>query len=231
MEQVEKRSLTYFAKGDYDRALAIVRDKGHVWTLPVIGGGSKYYQMDAYFPIPHGNRILDDAPDCSHGSLVPEFTMADGRILRPVSYIKSVEAEEQGDAFVVTCRQEQMCLMGGEGPEAADGISAVTVYEFREGSITRRDEFTIAPETEIAQSYLTALLHSQDGTVSGQKVSFAQGVIQTVEAEGYEACIVKTLAPEQDYCTPRGALQTAVVWTRKNDLAGEKICLNWKMTY
>lgn len=71
------RHFTYvtFARGEYQRGLAMIRDGAHVWSLPLISGGQKYYDKDPYMPVPFENLALQGVPDYNHGQLVPQLIL------------------------------------------------------------------------------------------------------------------------------------------------------------
>lgn len=226
---IEKYFFVPFAGGQYQRGLAIVRDQGHVWSLPMIGGGKKYYGMDPYLPIPQENLVLDQVPDESHGNLVPELVMEDGRVLRPVSFFDSIETKEQEGAFLVICRQRQLCLMGGEGPEAAEGVRVVTEYLFRSGRITRKDEFELASGQRLEKIRLTQLVYSTGPRLEKEesRVVFDRGEIKGLSALGYDTCRVEAVPEEREFSTPRGRLKTRVIWEKDGRGLEGKITVEW----
>ena len=51
-------SVTTFAHGDYDRALAIFRDSKHVVSLNMINGGISQHDNSPYYPLPFAQGIV-----------------------------------------------------------------------------------------------------------------------------------------------------------------------------
>jgi hypothetical protein len=73
-------SLTRFAGGDYDRALAIWRDGAHVFSLSMINGGISQHANSPYYPLPFSYGIVSGIADsgAAHPQLLPKFRLADG---------------------------------------------------------------------------------------------------------------------------------------------------------
>lgn len=232
-DSISRHFFVRFSKGEYDRALAIVRDKGHVWSIPFINGGNKYYAADPYLPIPQENLVLDQVPDCDRGNLVPELVLEDGRVLRPVSFINQVDAREQDGSFTVTLRQEHLCLMGGAEPEPAQGVKVVTTYDFTPGRIARRDRFTVSSQVKVRQIRLIQALYSQEGQIleGGTKVVFAKGDITSVKTRGYGTCQVLPAPEDGSFDTPRGRLKTQVKWVRTEIPQDGEIETEWEIGY
>jgi hypothetical protein len=70
-------STTTFAKGEYDRALAIFRDgKAHVVSLNMINGGGSQHDNSPYYPLPFAPGIIAGVADSggAHPQLLPKFT-------------------------------------------------------------------------------------------------------------------------------------------------------------
>lgn len=230
---IKKYFFVRFAEGEYERALAIIRDQGHVWSLPFINGGKKYYATDPYLPIPQENLVLDQVPDCSYGNFIPELVLESGDVLRPVSFIRRIETEEKGDRFTITCHQNQMCLMDGDGPQAADGVEAVTIYDFEPGCITRRDEFKVSSDVRVAQVRLNQIVYSARGKCleSENRVEFQEGAIKRLTVSGYGDCRIMDAAEDGNFDTPRGRLKTQVIWRNEKMVSGESLAVEWKMEY
>jgi hypothetical protein len=71
-------STTWFARGEYDRALAIYRDKGHVFSLAMINGGDSQYDNSPYYPLPFASGVVParrtaarSTPSCCRSSRWP----------------------------------------------------------------------------------------------------------------------------------------------------------------
>lgn len=229
---IEKHFFVRFAEGEYERALAVVRDQGHVWSLPFINGGKKYYETDPYLPVPQENLVLDQVPGQNHGNMVPELVLESGCVLRPVSFIRKIETEEAGDTFVITCHQDSLCLMGGEEPEPAKG-KVTTIYRFMPGKIIRRDEFVMAPETCVREIRLKHLVYSEGGRTEADesRVEFEKGAVSALKTSGYGSCQVMPVPEDGSFDTPRGRLKTQVMWRNQDVKGRERIAVEWELEY
>lgn len=207
--------FTRFAKDQYDRGLVICRQEGHVWSLPVISGGTPYYDKDAYLPVPRENGVLEAVPDVTHHALVPRLVLEDGRELMPICFARTIETDpgdkQDGQALGrVIIRYDQMCVAGENSPQAwepaaLDGqasdarmpddgtekpakdqaISAVTTYRFSKGEILREDEFFIGKDAPVKEIRLCFDTFSWGAEVMGEEVRFSSGPIQAIRTVNY----------------------------------------------
>ncbi len=60
--------FTWFARGEHDRALLTLRDRGHVIGLPIINGAEDQHMHNPYFPIPFAGGMLQGSADASFPS-------------------------------------------------------------------------------------------------------------------------------------------------------------------
>ncbi len=58
LERLPAQTVTWFAKGTYDRLLVTRRDAGHIIALPLINGGASQHMHHPYFPIPFSRGML-----------------------------------------------------------------------------------------------------------------------------------------------------------------------------
>lgn len=246
-----------FAEGEYERGLAIVRDGRRIWSLPLIGGGQKYYDKDPYMPAPFQNQVLQGVPECNHGQLVPQLVMEDGEILMPVAYIRTITPETDGASMTVTCRMDCLCRMGNgifvsgdsrmdhsltdnsrpddsdaaSRPQKAEGILAVTSYTFERGQIRREDVFTIGGGRKVKNVRLVLLTYSRYPVCEGNTVRFGDGVICSMSADGYDGCMVRGAADDGSCDTPQGRLNTEVIWTKAAAADETELKLGWTIRY
>ena len=94
-------SVTTFAQGEYDRALAIYRDGKHVVSLNMINGGASQHSNSPYYPLPFAPGIVSGVADGgpSHAQLLPKFTMADGSQLIATAYIQDIRTSSDGSVW------------------------------------------------------------------------------------------------------------------------------------
>lgn len=232
--------FTRFAKGEYDRGLILYRREGHVWSLPVISGGTPYFDKDPYLPVPRENGVLEAVPDVSHKALVPELVLRDGRSLMPICFASSIEPEGE-DGFRI--RFDRLCLAGGKSPVPWEGergqeARAETVYRFRGREIEREDIFWLGKDIPAAGIRLSFETFSQDAREEAGGFLFGRGPIRSIwtenygegsaaplgegRAEGAPAGTVDLSAAglssygtrEDSFDTPHGPNHTRILWSR-----------------
>src|SRR3954464_10347695 len=136
LQRLPRRTVTWFARGEYDRMLLTLRDRGHVIGLPLISGGTSQHMHNPYFPIPYSPGMLDSVADGTSPQLIPHFTLADGSVLAPLAYFQHVKVTERGDRTVITFEQPHLDKLGIERPVPDDRISVSSTYVLEPGRIT-----------------------------------------------------------------------------------------------
>lgn len=261
LKKLDTYTYVPLAEGEFERGLAIVRDRRNIWSLPLINGGQKYYDKDPYMPVPFQNLVLQGVPECTHGQLIPQLWMEDGRVLMPVSYIKKIVPEIGEDSMSITCQMDAMCRMG-EGifvsgstemerslvdnsiagsseevqrPKRVEGISDEVRYTFTSNCIKREDTFTVtgdnAEGSQIKKVRLVLLTYSKDPKAEGATVQFGEGVLSRMSAQGYGDCSVSGALDDGSHDTPHGRLHAEVVWEKEAALQDGKLCVSWTMEY
>ncbi|MCI6887296.1 MAG: hypothetical protein MR868_08625 [Lachnospiraceae bacterium] len=244
-------SFTRFAKNEYDRGLILYRTEGHVWSLPVISGGTPYFDKDAYLPVPRENGVLEAVPDVRHGSLVPKLVLEDGQELMPICFFDSIE---QSDDHAFQMKLSQMCLIGTSSPTPRKGIEAVTTYRFNGREIQREDVFMIGEGVPLKEICLCFDTFSRDPICKEHEISFASGPILSIKTENYgngTAKAVKSSAepkqtdpvidlsraemteyqiPEDSFDTPHGSNNTQISWSRPWN-GEQKLRLSWSIRF
>ncbi len=246
-----------FAEGEFHRGLAIVRDGRNIWSLPLISGGQKYYDKDPYMPVPFQNQVLQGVPECNHGQLVPQLLMENGDVWMPVAYIGRIVPVMEKERMEITCHMDSMCLMGegvfisgdtrmepsfvdhsiagdsgkAQKPQRMEGISDAFAYEFTKGQITREDTFSITRGHRVKQIRLVLLTYSQEPGIEGTSVTFGQGAIASMDAQGYDSCSVRQATDDGSYDTPHGRLNGEVVWVRDTVPEEGVLHVKWVIRY
>ncbi len=182
-----------FAKGTYERGLAIVRDGGHVWSLPFISGGQRYYDKDPYMPVPFQNLVLQGVPEYQHGQLVPQLWREDGEVVMPVAYMTDIVPRQKGaladgGSFSVTCRFDVMCRMG---KGIFIGRDKVTADSLIDNSVAGNSEEAERPKQaegisdEVRYIFLKNRIRREDRFTihEGQKVKKIRLVLLTYSKE------------------------------------------------
>lgn len=249
-----------FAKGEYDRGLAIVRDGDHVWSLPLISGGQRMYDKDPYLPVPFQYQVLQGVPEYCHGQLIPQLWMEDGEVLMPVSYMSGIWAKEEDENnFSVGCHFDALCRMGegisvsggkmaddlvdnsvagnseeNQRPKRVEGITDQVSYQFCHGEIRRTDHFQVTEVLggrKIKKIRLVLLSFSEEPEVSGNQVTFENGVLTGMTAEGVGDCHAFAALDDGSFGTPMGRLNTEVVWSREVTPQETEIETTWTIRY
>lgn len=246
-----------FAEGEHERGLAIVRDGGNIWSLPLINGGQKYYDKDPYMPVPFQNLVLQGVPEYHHGQLIPQLWMENGEVLMPISYMTDIVPQVGEDSMTISCRFDAMCRMGEgifvnggrdkadalvdnsiagnstetERPKKVEGISDEVRYTFSGNQIKREDTFTIAGEQKVKKVRLVLLTYSKEAETEGAAVRFGEGILSGMRAEGYGDCCVWDASDDGSFDTPHGRLGCETVWEKEVEAEETKLDLSWEIEY
>jgi hypothetical protein len=226
-------STTWFARGDYDRALAIYRDKGHVFSLAMINGGDSQYDNSPYYPLPFASNIIAGTPDsgAEHAQLLPRFTLADGTQLLPVAYIKDIHTDSKGTTARVSYRQDALAKLGKKGPSPDDRIKLETSYSFEPGIIIRTDTYTPSAPLQVTRASLEFASYSDAPTLRGTKVSFGQGDVSAFEVSGLDACTVEATHGAEPYRAPEGPMASHVSCASTDFRFDRPLTIKWTLRY
>lgn len=203
-------ALNWFARGTYDRALAVRRDGDLVFTLPLINGGRGQHDNAPYYPIPFSPRLIEGQPESgpAHPQLLFKLELADGSVLLPTSYIEGLQYRQQGDEYLLSYRQRGLNLTGQAEPHLDTRVSLLTEYRFGPGYITRSDVLQPSAPLVIAALSLEFACLSSGPKVQDMVVDFDIGVIERFEAQGFENLRVHSPAPEAQRSLTSGPAQT-----------------------
>src|SRR4029077_13600919 len=141
LDTLPAQTVTWFAKGTYDRLLLTRRDAGHLIALPLINGGARQPMHHPYFPIPFSRGMLEGVADGTKPVLVPQFTLKDVAVLIPLAFIQDVRVDVRGSTTTVTYRQSRMDRMGKAAPVGDDRLSVTTTYTLEPNRLSRTDVF------------------------------------------------------------------------------------------
>jgi hypothetical protein len=226
-------STTWFARGDYDRALAIYRDKGHVFSLAMINGGDSQYDNSPYYPLPFASGIIAGTPDsgAEHAQLLPKFTLADGTQLLPVAYIEDIRSAAKGQGARVSYRQDALAKLGKKGPEKDGRIKQETTYSFEPGIITRTDTYTPASPLQVKRASLEFASYSDAPKVEGRTVRFGQGDVSAFEVSGLAGCTAEATHGADPYRAPEGAMASHVSCATENFTLDRPLTIKWTLRY
>jgi hypothetical protein len=223
-------TTTWFARGEYDRAVITWRDRGRVLSLPLINGAEGQHMHNPYFPIPFSPGLLQGAADASFPQLVPRLTLADGTVLMPLAFFKNVRVTRRGAVTEVNWHQDALDRMGGNDAVADARVTIATHYRFTPGSIEREDRVMpgrgariVAVETEFAT-------FSAAGKLTSAGAQFNSGEVTGFTATGYGNCRLDA-ADAPQYRAPSGPFRSVIRCARKERASASPIVLHWYMSY
>lgn len=231
LETLPRSTVTWFARGDYDRALVTVRDRGKLIGLPIINGAEGQHMHNPYFPVPFSPGMLSGSADATYPHLAPRITLDDGSVLMPLAFFKDVRVTRRGAVTEVSWRQDALDLMGANDARPDKRASIETRYTLAPGRITRSDRLRLAPGVRAARLDLEFASFSGAPAMRANKVRFATGEVRAFAATGYGMCTAGT-PKSREYRAPTGAFASLVRCTRSAPReAGGVIALTWDLSY
>jgi len=231
LESLPRSTVTWFARGDHDRALVSVRDRGRLIGLPVINGAEGQHLHNPYFPVPFSPGMLSGSADATYPHLVPRITLADGSELMPLAFFKDVRVARRGAVTLVSWRQDALDLMGKDDARPDRRASIETRYTLAPGRITRSDRLRLAPGVRAAKVELEFASFSGAASARGGQVRFGTGEVRGFAATGYDGCTSER-AEKPEYRAPTGAFATRILCTRSvPSEPGGVIALTWQLSY
>ncbi len=227
--------LTWFARGEYDRALAVYRARNHVFSLLLVNGGAGQHANSPYFPLPFANGVVAGVADSGprHAQLLPKFTLADGTELVGTSFIKDIRNEEQGSTVRVSYRQDALARASdnSKAPVPDARLTLATTYTLEEGAITRTDTYTPQGPLDIKRIDLEFASFSAQATVDGTRVVFGSGDVTGFEVTGLPNCSARALENEAAFRAPTGPMQTLVTCSATDVHLAQPLTIRWRMQY
>ncbi|MDB5745541.1 MAG: hypothetical protein JWP72_389 [Massilia sp.] len=226
-------NTVWFAQGEYDRALAIYRDKRHSFSLLMVNGGASQFDNSPYYPLPFATGIIAGTPDsgAGHPQLLPKFKLADGTELLGTSYIKNIRSESKGNKARVSYRQDELAKLGGKAPAPDSRIKLETTYTMEPGVIVRLDTYTPTAPLQVARASLEFASFSDKPSLQGKKVRFASGDVTAFEVEGLDSCEVEETRGAEPFRSPAGAMKTHVSCETKNFTFAKPLTIKWTLRY
>lgn len=231
LDTLPRSTVTWFARGEHDRVLVSVRDRGRLIGLPLINGAEGQHMHNPYFPVPFSPGMLAGSADAAYPHLVPRITLADGAVLMPLAWFKDVRVIRRGAVTEVRLRQDALDLMGKEDASPDRRVSIETRYTLSPGRIARSDRVRLAPGVRAAKVELEFASFSGAASVRGGQVRFGTGEVRGFATTGYDRCAAEK-ANRPEYRAPTGAFATRVHCARSAPPAqGGVIALTWQLSY
>ena len=226
-------SVTTFAQGEYDRALAIYRDGKHVVSLNMINGGASQHANSPYYPLPFAPGIVSGIADggISHSQLLPRFTMADGSQLIGTAYIQDIRTSDDGHRHTISYRQDALDKVGKSGPVKDGRIKLETSYTLEHGVMTRTDKYTPVGTQEVSRLSLEFASFSEGATLDGSTVRFKQGDVTEYSVSGLQQCSVAPTTDKDGWQAPYGPMRTLVSCSTGKFTMKEPLSIKWTIRY
>ncbi|MGV7210831.1 hypothetical protein ACLB1G_23610 [Oxalobacteraceae bacterium A2-2] len=232
-------STTTFARGEYDRALAIFRDGKHVVSLNMINGGASQHDNSPYYPLPFAPGIVSGVADggIAHAQLLPKFSMADGSQLIGAAWIKDIRTGGKDGRYTISYRQDELDRIdpnkgAGKSAPVKDGrIRLETSYTLAHGLMTRTDKYTPNGAQDIDKLTLDFGSFSARPTVDGNTVRFAEGDVLEFSVSGLQQCQARPTTDADEWKAPYGPMKTLVSCSTGKFSMKEPLTIQWTIKY
>ncbi len=230
-------SLNWFARGEYDRALAVFRDHGRVFSLPVVNGGAGQHANSPYYPLPFSDRLIAGVADSDghHPQLMPVFTLADGSRLIASAYARGLESKSEGEGenrrHRVSYRQTEMDRLGAAAPIKDARLQVETEYVFAPGVVTRVDRYRAPESVEVREVTLEFGSFSEGATQDGLVIRFHEGAVSEFEVTGLNDCKAEATGGDNDFKSPSGPMKTRITCRLGAFSMKEPLTIQWTMRY
>jgi hypothetical protein len=231
LKQLPRQTVTWFARGQYDRMLLTRRDGDHIIGLPLINGGVSQHMHSPYFPIPFSRGMLAGVADGTKPLLLPLFTLADGSRLMPLAFMRDITVTTSGSRTKVTYQQSELDRLGGESPVADDRLAVATTYVLEPNRITRTDVYTPKAPLELSQTELDFGTFSQLAHAAGRRTQFNDGAVSSFEVSGLEGCQASAIDSDADFESDEGAMRAKVVCTNAARTVRAPFTIAWTLQF
>jgi hypothetical protein len=224
-------TLTWFAKGEYDRALLTFRDGFRIVSLPMVNGGATQHMNNPYFPIPFSNNVVQGSADAGFPQLIPRFTLADGSQLIPVSFTKGIKTEQNGSALTLSYRMDELDKLGARAPVKDGRLKAETTYTLDSSVITRSDRYTPQGSLDGVKIAFEFASFGEDAVADGNTIRFGKGDVQSIKVSGLDRCKVENVAGNEVYRSPMRAMNTRVSCESGPTTLDKPFTIGWTLRY
>lgn len=230
LARLPRFTLTWFARGEHDRALVTVRDGTRVISLPVVNGGAGQHANTPYFPIPFSPGLIAGVADESFPQLVPKVILADGSEVMPLAYARGLRASRDGEATTVAWRQTELDRLGDRGPVKDARLAVETTYTLTPGAIARTDRFVPAAPMPGATLVLEFASFSEEAALEGARVRFGRGAARAFSVDGLASCTAARV-DEARYRSPGGPMRTLVSCRTGQATLDGPFTIRWTLEY
>lgn len=231
LEDLPQQTVTWFARGEYDRVLLTRRDAGHIIGLPLISGGTSQHMHSPYFPIPFARGMLSGVADGTKPLLLPRFTLSDGSTLMPLAFIRGVSITSKGKRTEVSYHQSELDRMGSESPIPDGRLTVATTYVLEPNRITRTDLYTPQKPLELTGVELDFGTFSQLAHAGEHLIEFSGGAIAAFHVQGLDACRATPIDQDPDFESDEGPMTAKVVCTSPARTVSTPFTIAWTITF
>lgn len=232
LKTLPRYTSTWYAKGDYDRAIFTVRDGDTVFSLNLVNGGASQHMNNPYFPIPYAAHLVQGSADAGFPQLIPRFDLADGTKLAPLSWFKQIRSRTIGPVLEVNYHMDEMDRLGASAPAKDNRLRADTRYVFAPGVITRIDRYQPTATLDIQKISLEFAGFSEDATViGGNTVRFRRGEIGQFMVTGLRDCTLSDVSADPIYRSPMAQMKTRVTCTLPARKQQTPFTIGWTLRY
>jgi hypothetical protein len=231
LDKLPAQTVTWFAKGDFDRLLLTRRDAGHIIGLPLINGGASQHMHHPYFPVPFSRGMLEGVPDGLKPVLVPQFTLKDGTVLMPLAFISGATVAQQGSTTTLSYQQSQMDRMGKAAPVGDARLSVTTTYTLEPHRLTRTDVFVAKQPLDVSAIRVEFAGFSAGPSTSGNTTTFESGTVTSFQVSGLQSCESRRLERDHDYESDTGAMTSLVMCSSGSSTMERPLTITWSISY
>ncbi|MGM9485505.1 hypothetical protein ACS5PN_30230 [Roseateles sp. NT4] len=223
--------FVWFAKGEYDRALALVRDRDIVFSLPLINGGVGQHANSPYYPLPFAHQLVAGVADstAAQAQLIPKFVLDDGSELLATAFIKDVSHSADGPRHAVRYRQTELDRVGQPAPVKDGRLQVETEYRFEPGQVQRIDRYTAVQPLKVSRLSLDFASFSQQPRMDAGTVRFGQGRVTSFEVQGIANCMAR--AGDAADRSPDGPMPTHIACETKDFELRDPLVITWTLRY
>lgn len=230
LDTLPRSTVTWFARGRYDRALVTLRDRGRLIALPIINGAEGQHMHNPYFPVPFSPGMLSGSADATYPHLLPRITLTDGSVLLPLAFFEDVKVTRRGAVTQVSWRQSALDRMGENDAREDRRVTIETRYRFSPGRIERRDRIQPADGVEVARIDIEFASFSAAPVLRANRVRFGRGEVRRFAAHGYRGCTAES-PQDRVYRAPTGAFATVIRCGLDGARTGGAIETGWTLSY
>jgi hypothetical protein len=230
-KQQPQFKFVWFAKGEYDRGLALVRDRDTVFSLPLINGGEGQHANSPYYPLPFAQQLVAGVPDgtAAHPQLIPKFVLDDGSELLATAFIRDITYESNGGRHVIRYHQSELDRVGQSRPVKDARLRVETEYRFEPGQVQRIDRYTPTQPLRVRRLSLDFASFSQEPQVEAAAVRFGKGRVTSFEVRGLVDC--ETGPVDAADRSPEGPMSTHFSCQKKDFELRDALVITWTLRY